>query len=443
MKMTVRGIIFFSIYVFLVTLPLSTALISNPSRTSTTFLVNIAVGAGFIGYSIMALEFALISRIKAAAQPFGQDALQLFHNWMGIFALILLLAHPIFLIFSGYPASCWLNPFAGCGNQATVTASLSLYALILLIGLSIFRERFGIKYELWQITHGLLALFVLIASLVHIFILGRFTTTPIIQALWMVYAVILTFLILWYKILKPISNWNQGWEVVENRTERGDSHTLVLKPVGHDGFLFEPGQYAWIKKGRTPFGVGQHPISFSSMADVEPGGTVSFTIKNLGNWSGKVVPNIQPGEKMWIDGPYGVLSADREQGMGYVLIAGGVGITPLYSICQTLAEREDVRPVLLFYGARNSEDLTFREELDALQGCMNLQVIYVLSEPSENWEGESGFITTEILKRYLPKQFRRFVYFICGPEPLMDAMETALPKLGIPREKVFSERFGM
>lgn len=146
---------------------------------------------------------------------------------------------------------------------------------------------------------------------------------------------------------------------------------------------------------------------------------------------------------MWIDGPYGVLSADREQGMGYVLIAGGVGITPLYSICQTLAEREDVRPVLLFYGARNSEDLTFREELDALQGCMNLQVIYVLSEPSENWEGESGFITTEILKRYLPKQFRRFVYFICGPEPLMDAMETALPKLGIPREKVFSERFGM
>lgn len=287
MKMTVRGIIFFSIYVFLVTLPLSTALISNPSRTSTTFLVNIAVGAGFIGYSIMALEFALISRIKAAAQPFGQDALQLFHNWMGIFALILLLAHPIFLIFSGYPASCWLNPFAGCGNQATVTASLSLYALILLIGLSIFREEFGIKYELWQITHGLLALFVLIASLVHIFILGRFTTTPIIQALWMVYAVILTFLILWYKILKPISNWNQGWEVVENRTERGDSHTLVLKPVGHDGFLFEPGQYAWIKKGRTPFGVGQHPISFSSMADVEPGGTVSFTIKNLGNWSGK------------------------------------------------------------------------------------------------------------------------------------------------------------
>jgi DNA repair protein RecN (Recombination protein N) len=55
--------------------------------------------------------------------------------------------------------------------------------------------------------------------------------------------------------------------------------------------------------------------------------------------------------------------------MGYVLIAGGVGITPLYSMCQTLAEREDVRPVLLFYGAGKYEELTFREELDALDGA--------------------------------------------------------------------------
>ena len=395
----------------------------------------------------MALEFALISRIKAAAQPFGQDALQLFHNWMGIFALLLLVAHPILLILNGYPANCWLNPFASCGNQATVTASLSLYALILLIGLSIFRERLRIKYELWQVTHGLLALFVLIASLVHIFILGRFTTTPLMKTVWMVYAVIVISLIFWYKILKPIADWNRGWEVIENRPERGDAHTLVLKPLGHEGFSFEPGQYAWIKKGRTPFGIGQHPISLSSIGDVEPGGTISFTIKNLGNWSGNVVPKIQPGEKMWVDGPYGVLSADREQGMGYVLIAGGVGITPLYSICQTLAERGDVRPVLLFYGARTYEDLTFREEFEALQEKMNLQVVYVLSNPGEGWDGESGFINAEILSRYFPvefrKQYHRFVYFICGPEPLMDAMEELLPELGIPREKVFSERFGM
>ena len=52
MRMTVRGIIFFGIYIFLVTLPLETALISTPDRVPATFGINIAVGAGFIGFSI-------------------------------------------------------------------------------------------------------------------------------------------------------------------------------------------------------------------------------------------------------------------------------------------------------------------------------------------------------------------------------------------------------
>lgn len=443
MRMTVRGIIFFGIYIFLVTLPLNTAVIANPDRSGATLLVNIAVGAGFIGYSLMALEFALIARLKAAAQPFGQDALQLFHNWMGIFALILLLAHPILLILSGYPANCWLNPFSSCANSHTISAALSMYALVVLVGTSIFRKPLRIKYEIWQVAHGLLAILVLWASLDHIFALGRFTSTPIMRITWLLYGIIVAALILWYKILQPILNWNKSWEVVENRPEHGDARTLVLKPVGHIGLSFEPGQYAWIKKGKTPLAVGQHPISFSSNGDVEPGGTIAFTIKNLGDWSGEEVPEITPGTQMWVDGPHGVLSADREQGMGYVLIAGGVGITPLYSICQTLAGRGDVRPVLLFYGARNYESITFREELDSLQERMNLQIIYVLSDPQEDWQGERGFINAEILQRYLPEQYRRFVYFICGPEPLMNAMELALPRLGIPPEKVLSERFGM
>lgn len=443
MRITVRGIIFFGIYFFLVTLPLNTAVISTPSRTGVTLIVNIAVGAGFIGYALMALEFALIARIRPAAQPFGQDALQLFHNWMGILALGLLLAHPILLILSGYPANCWLNPFSSCANQHTVSAAISLYALVLLILTAVFRKPLRIKYEIWQVAHGLLAIFVLWASLDHILALGRFSSTPIMRATWLLYGVIVAGLIVWYKILQPIFNWNKRWEVVENKAERGDARTLVLKPVGHIGFSFEPGQYAWIKRGRTPLGFGQHPISFSSNGDVEPGGKIAFTIKNLGDWSGEVVPNIQPGTHMWVDGPHGVLSADREQGMGYVLIAGGVGITPMYSICQTLAGRGDVRPVLLFYGARDHESSTFREEFDRLQEQMNLQVIYVLEHPQEGWQGEQGYINADILQRYLPEQYRRFVYFICGPEPLMNAMELALPKLGIPPEKVLSERFGM
>ena len=443
MKMTVRGIIFFGLYFVLITLPLDIALLANTTRVPKPFIVEVAVGAGFIGFSLMAMEFALISRIEAASQPFGEDSLQLFHNIMGVVALGLLLFHPIILVLNGYPANCWLNPFASCGNLATTTASLSLYALLLLVVSSLWQKRLRIPYEAWQVMHGLLALFILIASLFHIFILGRYTSTGLMKAMWLMYAVIVVGLILYYKIVTPLLRWNKRWQVAENRLERGDSHTLVLEPDGHDGFTFEPGQFAWIKKGSTPFGIGQHPISFSSSGDVPPGGSIAFTIKKLGDWSSELVPKIRVGDYMWIDGPHGVLSSDREQGMGYILIAGGIGITPLYSMCQTLAERGDARPVILFYGGEDWESLTFREEIEQLKNDLDLTIVFVLANPAEGWEGEDGFIDKEIIERYLPEQYQRYVYFVCGPKPLMDSMEVALPALGVPAEKVFSERFGM
>ena len=198
-----------------------------------------------------------------------------------------------------------------------------------------------------------------------------------------------------------------------------------------------------MKAGRTPFGLGQHPISMSSAADVEPGGTVSFTIRNLGDWSGEQVPALEPGDTLWLDGPHGVFSIDREQAMGYVLIGGGVGITPLHSICQTMAKRGDPRPVVLFYGAQDEASLTLIDDLKELTGRMNLTVVPVLANPSDDWEGETGYITADVMKRYVPEQVRWFKFLICGPDPLMDAMEEALPAVGIAPENVLTERFDM
>jgi len=448
MLLIVRGIIWYGLYLFLILLPLITAAISNPTRAAQPFLVEVAVAAGFIGFSIMSLEFALISRINAAAQPFGEDSLQLFHNIMGTTALGFVLAHPILLIISGYPANCWLNPFASCANISTITAFLSIVVLLLLIITSIWRKRLGIRYEVWYVLHGLFALFVIFVALVHIFLIGRYTSTLEMKIVWGIYAVLVLGLIGWFKIFLPIRNWNQRWELVENRVERGDARTLVFKPDAHDGFNFKPGQFSWIKSGRTPFGLGQHPISMSSAGDVEPGGTVSFTIKNLGDWSGQVVPKMQPGERAWLFGPHGVFSMDREQAMGYVFIGGGVGITPLRSMLHTMVKREDNRPVILFYGANSYAEMTFREEFEELARAnqLNFTFVPVLSAPEEEWTGETGFISVDIMQRNMAsyeKQYKFFKYLICGPKPLMDAMEEALPALGIPPENVLTERFDM
>jgi predicted ferric reductase len=152
----------------------------------------------------MATEFLLIARIKPAAQPFGEDALQLFHNIMGVVALVFLLAHPIFMIISGYPAICWLNPFSDCANSITIPASLALYGLILLVVSSVFRKQLGLSYEIWHIMHGALAILIILGAMPHIFILGRFSNTPLMKYMWTVYAVIVVWVIAWYKIVQPI-----------------------------------------------------------------------------------------------------------------------------------------------------------------------------------------------------------------------------------------------
>ena len=443
MLLIVRGILWYGLYLFLILLPLATALLANTGRVARPTIVELAVGAGFVGFSLMAMEFALISRIDAAAQPFGEDSLQLFHNTMGTVALGFILAHPILLIAAGYPAGCWLNPFAGCANLATITASLALYMLLALIFTSIWRKKLRIRYEIWYVMHGLLALLILLAALSHILILGRYTAAPAMRAIWALYALLVLGLVVRYKIWDPIRNWSKKWEVVENRPERGNAHTLTLRPVGHDGFDFKPGQFSWLKTGRTPFGVGQHPISMSSGGDVPPGGTISFTVKSLGDWSEKEVPTLKSGDTMWLDGPHGVFSMDREQAMGYVFIGGGIGITPLHSMCQTMAKRGDTRPVVLFYGTRDEENLTLWEELEELTTRMNLTLVPVLSNPSNEWQGETGYIDVDIMRRYVPKQAKWFKFLICGPKPLMDSMEEVLPAVGIPPEHVLTERFDM
>jgi ferredoxin-NADP reductase len=74
---------------------------------------------------------------------------------------------------------------------------------------------------------------------------------------------------------------------------------------------------------------------------------------------------------------------------------------------------------------------------------MNLTVVHVLERPPVDWRGETGYVTTELLSRHLPRGYRRFQFFICGPEPMMDAAETALVQLGVPDERVHTERFDM
>ena len=229
-------------------------------------------------------------------------------------------------------------------------------------------------------------------------------------------------------------------QVVE---ERGNAWTLHIKPVGHTGIGFQPGQFAWLTFGRSPFSVTEHPFSFSSNA--ENNNPITFTIKELGDFT-STVKDLPVGQRIYVDGPFGIFSIDHyPDASSLVFVAGGVGITPMMSMLRTAAERGDTRPLYLFYAIDNWEGATFREEIEELTHKLKLEVVYVLRNPPEKWNGESGYITREILDRYLPqsRDADSMEVFICGPQPLMNSVEEALVQLGVFIGSIHAERFDL
>lgn len=145
-----------------------------------------------------------------------------------------------------------------------------------------------------------------------------------------------------------------------------------------------------------------------------------------------------------MDGPYGSFSLERyPQARQFVFIPGGIGVTPIMSMLRSMAARGDQRPIKFFYANQTWEGVPFREEVDALRERLNLEIIYVIERPPQDWKGEAGFLNSQILKKYLPEEWlgEETHVFLCGPAVMMNAVEKALLQSGFAEKQVHSERY--
>jgi predicted ferric reductase len=437
MRQALRGLFWVTVYAFVVVAPLLVARV-GPQRDGQGFVTDFSVALGFVALAVLVLQFGLVARLQRIAAPFGMDALVQYHRQIGFVALGFAILHPA-LVFASDPSKLALLDFPQAPNRARFAVG-SLASLLLLVATSLWRKRLRLSYELWQLLHGLLALAVVGLGMAHMAGVAYYAASPWQRALWMGLAGFVVGDVLWVRLAKPLSLRRRPWRVREVKSERGKSWTLVLEPDGHDGMPFAPGQFAWLLLAQSPFSLSAHPFSLSSSAEHPE--RISFTIKERGDFSSKLGA-IEPGTRAYVDGPYGLFTPDRNEGFGFVLVAGGVGITPIMSMLRTMADRGDRRPVLLLYATRDREALTFHEELDALAERIHLECVPVLEVPPEGWEGERGRIDAALLERRLPDRRKRYRYFVCGPTAMMDAIEKALVAVGVPDENVHTERFDM
>ncbi|MGY6501112.1 MAG: ferredoxin reductase family protein [Acidimicrobiales bacterium] len=425
-----------ALYTVVVLVPLFVILAgSQPPERG--FWVEFGVALGFIGLAMLCLQSVLTARYPRLSGVVGQDTMLQFHRQTGIVAFGFVLAHPAVLLLADSAYWEFLDPRAGF--LRAIFLIFVVFALPALIVTSLWREAFRLPYQWWRLGHGALALMILLVGLVHITRVHYYLADPWKQALWLAMGTASMGSILYVRALKPLRVRRHPYRVVEVAPAAARTWRITLAPEHGEVLDFRAGQFAFLTLADTPFGLEQHPFSVASSAEQRD--RLEFAVKELGDYTA-TIGTTPIGQVGFVDGPYGSLHLPDDTDAGMLMIAGGIGISPVIGMLRTLGDRGHDAPVVLLYAADTVDDLAYDHELDVLTGRIPLTVVRVLLDPPADWEGERGLVDAALIDTYLSADDATSWHaVVCGPPPMMDAAERALRRRGMPLRRIHSERF--
>ncbi len=437
MKHFIQGFFWLGAYVFVSLLPLFVVFIgARPAGRD--FVTELSVALGFVGLAMIGLQFFLTARIRLVEAPYGLDVILRFHREISLAAVGIILAHPALILWRDRSFEIFNLP---AQPPRVWFATISTLALVAIIATSLWRQVLKLEYETWRILHGTLAIVALGFALGHVIGVGHYIANLWQQLLWTLMVAVSVGVLLYIRVFKPLAMKRTPWRVDQVRDEGGDVWTLQCVPEDHEGFDFSAGQFAWLTLSESPYIIEEHPFSISSSALEDD--YVEFTIKELGNFT-RHIGKVPPGQRLYIDGPYGAFSFERYPAAGYMFIAGGIGITPIISMLRTLRDYGDTRPLTLLFAGARLENLTFVDEIEELkQQLPHLQTTYVLEHPPDGWDGEVGFVDAELIDEHLSDYPWRNQYFLCGPMPMLINVEQALMEVGVSHTHIHAELFNL
>ena len=394
-----------------------------------------AAGVGFVALTALVLQLVLPSRAETVTRPFGVDLLIRVHRGMGYAVVLLVFLHIVVLV-ADDPGRARLLDSVHAPNRARagMVATLALCGLVVT---SVWRRRLRLDYERWRVLHLMLAALALTGGVVHVLLVREYTATPVIRWALVAFAAVAVVALFHLRVGRQFAATRLPYVLTDVHPERNGATTLVLRASGHDGVPFEPGQFAWIKLLDRPYSLAEHPFSYASSA-LTPAHP-SFTIGPAGDFTSSVA-GLAVGTRLCVDGPHGAWQPVLPEA-GYVLIAGGMGITPVLSMLRTWADAQEQRPVQLIFANRHWRQVPFREELERLCRSLELDLVHVLSAPERHWKGERGYVDAALLRRVLPRDAHERNFFVCGPPLMASGVDSAVRELGIADRHVHVERF--
>lgn len=200
---------------------------------------------------------------------------------------------------------------------------------------------------------------------------------------------------------------------------------------------YKPGQYLIITINQNNKELIHH-FSFSSSPTEKE--YFEFTKKLTDHEYSLALKSTKIGDWARIDAPYGQFTFEGEY-QKIALLAGGIGITPFISIIKNATDKRLDSKITLFYGCRTENDIPFKKVLESMQNeNKNLKVVCVVNQPSVEWTGETGIITSDMVKKVIP-DYKENVFYSCGPPPMVKAMEAIIESLGLPKSQMKQEYF--
>ncbi|MEV7087770.1 ferredoxin reductase family protein [Streptomyces sp. NPDC093085] len=383
------------------------------------------------GYGCAVLV-VLMARVPLLDHHIGSDRLARWHARGGRYTISLVAAHTLLIIW-GYA----LTAHTGVAEQ-TATLVLTFPDMLkaaagtlLLIGTAAVSARAArrrLRYETWHFLHLATYLAVFLAFFHQLSNGADLVGSRAAEFAWYVLYLGAAALILWYRFLVPVRrNLRHRLRVARVVPEAPGvvSVHLTGDRLGELGAL--PGQFFRWRFLAPGLWTSANPYSLSA----PPGERLlRITVKEAGDHSAALA-RLEPGTRVWAEGPYGAFTEARRRRPKVLLLAGGVGITPLRALFETLPGE-----VTLVHLARRPEELALRGELDAIAAARGSTVHCFVSEPA----GYALPLTARALSALIPDLGSHEVY-LCGPPGMTAAAVRALRRAGVRRRHLHHESF--
>lgn len=383
------------------------------------------------GYACAVL-LALMARIPVLDRSVGSDRLARWHAMGGRYTLSLALAHTLLII--------WGYALTSHANVVDQTTTLVLHypdllkgtvGFLLLMGTALVSARAArrrLRYETWHCLH--------FATYVAVFLVfghqlsngADFVGNRSAQLAWYAMYLGVAALLVWFRFVVPVRRGlRHRLRVAEVRGEAPGVVSVYVTGEHLDELGAESGQFFRWRFLTPGLWWAANPYSLSAPAHPR---FLRITVKAAGAHSAALA-GLTPGTRVWAEGPYGGFTAALRTTTKTLLLGGGVGITPLRALLETLPG-----DITLLYRARRPEDLALRGELDTIAAARGARILYSVDEPAAHHMP----LTAAALLQYVPDLRERDVY-LCGPPGMTDAARGALRDAGVPRHRIHHESF--